>query len=81
MATIQRAVAAVQVLSYQTNVIVVTAMGGLLALAILVTMLVYRLRLWRRGNKDDSVDYIAGLLPRRAKIIIGIGAAVMLVDL
>ena len=81
MATIQRAVAAVQVLSYQTNVIVVTAMGGLLALAVLVTMLVYRLRLWRRGNKDDSVDYVVGLLPRRAKIIIGIGAAVTLVDL
>ena len=70
-----------QVLSYQTNVIVLTAMGVLLASAILVAMLVYRLRKCRRGNKDDAVEYIAVLLPERAKIIIGLGAAVMLVDL
>lgn len=70
-----------EVRRYQTNVIVVTAIGALLAAAILVTLGVYLLVKWRRGHKDAFLLYIPPLSPSRVKVIVGVGAVFMALDL
>ena len=71
----------VQVVGYQTNVIVVSAMGLVLAAALLVALLGYRLLQWRRGGKGRGADSVDVLNPLRAKVLVALGAALMLVDL
>ena len=66
---------------YQTNVIVVSAIGGALALAMVLSVVGYILRRCRRGGRDEFLVNVADLVAKRYQVILGLGAALMTVDL
>ncbi|XP_076461496.1 uncharacterized protein LOC143293987 [Babylonia areolata] len=69
-----------EVLSYQTNVIVVASLGCAIAVAILAVVVVYFIRRCRRGGRDEFLVRVSELVARHHKVLLLLGAALMLVD-
>ncbi|PVD29659.1 hypothetical protein C0Q70_08914 [Pomacea canaliculata] len=70
-----------EVLGYQTNVVVVTGLGALLAVVILLSLMIYIGFKWRRRGKDALLFHFPPLTPLRGRLLIVFGAVFMAVDL
>ncbi|KAL8557996.1 hypothetical protein ACOMHN_063737 [Nucella lapillus] len=69
-----------EVVVYQTNVIVVSAIGCAIGLAIVMVIVIYLIRRCRRGGKDEFLVLVSQLVARYHIPILTIGAALLLID-